>query len=293
MNANSENKQLDSLNCNMTLPRTYLKSLQPQIWLKGEGMKTKINFIVVPMLLIAAYMAITNVSVNAWYSSLNIEILSPENNMIYATNSIPLIFTVNKAINETTIWYNLDGQTNVTISGNTTLTDLQDGWHNVTVYAKSKCTCMCRGTVASRSAIFAVDTTPPNITNIHQSPANDSVYPEDEVKVNATVTDDISGVKQVILFYDVNSSGTWIEENMTNLEGDIWNATIPAFLYGTNVTYAISAEDNVGNAIMTAEMEYGIQYQVIPEFSSLIAVPLFMMASLIAIVAKRRRKTTK
>jgi hypothetical protein len=254
-------------------------------------MKTKISFIVVPMLLVAAYMAITSVSVNAWYSSLRIEILSPENNMIYATNSIPLTFTINKTASW--IGYSLDGQANVTISENITLDDLQDGWHYVIVYAKGKCTCMCGGTVASCRADFAVDTTPPNITNIHQLPANDSVYPEDEVKVNATVTDDISGIKQVILLYDVNNSGTWIEENMTNLEGDVWNANIPAFPYGTNVTYAVSAEDNVGNAITTEEMGYEIQYQVIPEFSSLIALPLFMMASLIAIVAKRRRKTTK
>jgi hypothetical protein len=252
-------------------------------------MKTKISFIVVPMLLVAAYMAITSVSVNAWYSSLRIEILSPESNMIYATDSIPLIFTINKV--PSWIGYSLDGQENVTISGNTTLTDLQDGWHCLIVYANATCT--CGGMRASCRVDFAVDTTPPNITSIHQLPANDSVYPEDEVKVNATVTDDISGIKQVILLYDVNSSGTWIEENMTNLEEDIWNATIPAFPYGTNVTYAISAEDNVGNAITTAEMGYEIQYQVIPEFSSLIALPLFIMASLMAMVAQRRRKTAK
>jgi hypothetical protein len=161
----------------------------------------------------------------------------------------------------------------------------------VIVYANATCTCGETG--ASCRVDFAVDTTPPNITNIHQLPANDSVYPEDEVKVNATVIDDVSGVKQVILLYDVNSGGTWIGvENMTMLEGDIWNATIPAFPYGTNVTYAISAEDNVGNAITTVEMGYDIQYQVIPEFSPLIIPPLFMMASLIAIVAYRR-KTTK
>lgn len=254
-------------------------------------MKTKISFIVVPILLMATYMTVTSVPVNAWYSSLKIEILSPKN-MIYATNSIPLTFTINK----TTSWigYSLDGQTNVTITGNTTLTDLQDGWHYVIVYAKGKCTCTCEGTVASCRVDFAVDTTPPNITNVHQLPTNDSVYPEDEVKVNATVTDDISGVKQVTLVYDVNSSGTWIGvENMTSLEGDIWNANIPAFPYGTNVTYAISAEDNVGNAITTVAMGYEIQYQVIPEFSPLIIMPLFMMASFIATVAYRRRKTTK
>jgi hypothetical protein len=252
-------------------------------------MKTKISLIVVPILLMAVYVTVTSVPVNAWYCPLKIEIQSPINNMIYATNSIPLNFTINKVASW--IGYSLDGQTNITITGNTTLTDLQDGWHDVIVYANSTCT--CGGTVASCRVDFAVDTTPPNITDIHQSPANDSVYPEDTVKVNATVTDDISGVKQVTLLYETNSSGTWIEENMTNLEGDIWNATIPAFPYGTNVTYAISAEDNVGNTITTAEMGYEIQYQVIPEFSPLIALPLFTIATLIAAIAYKRRKTTK
>jgi hypothetical protein len=251
-------------------------------------MKTKISFIVVSMLIMAVCMAVTSVPVNAWYS-LKIEILSPKNNKIYATNSIPLTFTINK----TASWiaYSLDGQANITITGNTTLTDLQDGWHNVTVYAKS--TCMCGGKEASCRVDFAVDTTPPNITDVHQSPSSDSVYPEDEVKVNATVTDDLSGVKQVILLYYTNSSGIWIGENMTKLEGDIWNATIPAFPYGTNVTYTISAEDNVGNTITTEEMEYEVQYEIIPEFSPLIALPLFTIATLIAAIAYRKRKTTK
>ena len=141
---------------------------------------------------------------------------------------------------------------------------------------------------------FAVDTTPPNITNIHQLPANDSVYPDDEVKVNATVTDDVSGVKQVTLLYDVNNSGTWMGvENMIKLEGNVWNATIPPFPYGTNVTYAISAEDNVGNNITTEDMGYEIQYQAIPEFSPLIIPPLFTIATLIAAVAHKRRKITE
>jgi hypothetical protein len=255
-------------------------------------MKTKISFIVVAMLLMAVYITVTSVPVNAWYSSLKIEILSPENNMIYATNSIPLIFT----INNTASWikYSLDGQANVTITGNITLSELQDGWHNVTVYAKAKCTCTCEGIVASCTVDFAVDTTPPNITDIHQLPPGDSVYPEDEVKVNATITDNLSGVKQAILLYDVNNSGIWIGfKNMTQLEENIWNATIPAFPYGTNVTYAISAEDKVGNSITTAEIEYEIQEHLIPEFSSLIALPLFTIATLTAAIAYKRRKTTR
>jgi len=67
-----------------------------------------------------------------------IDILSPLN-IIYILRPgeppmpIPLTFTVN----ETTPWigYSLDKQENVTITGNTTLTDLSYGIHSVTVYA--------------------------------------------------------------------------------------------------------------------------------------------------------------
>ena len=42
------------------------------------------------------------------------------------------------------------------------------------------------------------DMIPPNIGNVSQNPLEDNVSPTDEVKVNVTVTDGLSGVKQVI-----------------------------------------------------------------------------------------------
>jgi len=51
----------------------------------------------------------------------------------YYTSNVPLNFTVSELT--TQIKYSLDGQENVTIVGNTTLTGLSDGYHNVTVYA--------------------------------------------------------------------------------------------------------------------------------------------------------------
>jgi parallel beta-helix repeat protein len=61
-----------------------------------------------------------------------ITLLSPQN-VTYTTTSIPLTFTVDEA----TSWisYSLDNQANVTITGNTTLTDLSEGTHYITVYA--------------------------------------------------------------------------------------------------------------------------------------------------------------
>jgi len=61
-----------------------------------------------------------------------ISILSPRNTT-YTTSSVPLNFTVN--VLTSWIGYSLDGQANVTVSGNTTLTGLSGGIHSVTVCA--------------------------------------------------------------------------------------------------------------------------------------------------------------
>ena len=54
-------------------------------------------------------------------------------NQVYNTSTIPLEFTIDEPVSK--IEYSLDGQGNITINGNTTLTDLANGEHNVTVYA--------------------------------------------------------------------------------------------------------------------------------------------------------------
>ena len=61
--------------------------------------------------------------------------LSPQN-QIYTATDVPLTFTVNGPTPQTT--YSLDGQENLTIDGNTTLTELANGDHNLTIYAKDK-----------------------------------------------------------------------------------------------------------------------------------------------------------
>jgi hypothetical protein len=54
-------------------------------------------------------------------------------NTTYNTGDIPLNFTTDEPVNWT--GYSLDGKDNVTINGNTTLTRLSNGSHNVTIYA--------------------------------------------------------------------------------------------------------------------------------------------------------------
>jgi N-acetylneuraminic acid mutarotase len=75
-------------------------------------------------------------------------ILSPTA-LSYNENDIPLTFTLSKAA----LWigYSLDGKDNVTIDGNTTLTGIPKGIHNITVYASD-----ANGIGASQTVNFTV-----------------------------------------------------------------------------------------------------------------------------------------
>ena len=72
----------------------------------------------------------------------------------YTLGNVSLAFTVNKP----TVWmgYSLDGQDNVTIAGNITLTSLAVGLHNVTVYAKDE----FENIAASDTVTFSIAETP-------------------------------------------------------------------------------------------------------------------------------------
>jgi len=82
-------------------------------------------------------------------STPEIALLSPEN-QIYNETDVSLVFTVNKPV----VWmgYSLDSQENVTITGNTTISGLSSGLHNVTVYAKDE----FENTGASETITFSV-----------------------------------------------------------------------------------------------------------------------------------------
>jgi len=80
-----------------------------------------------------------------------ISILSPENKT-YAVEDAPLTF----ALSESTSWmgYSLDGQANITIIGNITLTGLSNGLHSLIVYAKDT----AGNTGASEMIYFNIET---------------------------------------------------------------------------------------------------------------------------------------
>jgi len=85
-----------------------------------------------------------------WGSSPTISIISPENKT-YPVEDIPLIFIVSQP----TSWigYSLDGQANVTITGNTTLSGLSDGSYSLIVYARNT----AGNTGASEMVYFSIE----------------------------------------------------------------------------------------------------------------------------------------
>jgi len=136
------------------------------------------------------------------------------------------------------------------------------------------------------------DTKPPEVTDVSQTPSAGSVSSQDIVEVDATVTDNASGVKEVTLSYASNN-GAWTNVTMLTLLENMWSASIPAFPYGTNVTYIITAQDNAGNTMTTLGTAYEQQYRVIPEFPTLIiALPLFIMSTLLAVAFLRRKRSS-
>jgi len=83
-----------------------------------------------------------------------ISIVSPENKT-YSANTVPLTLTVDEA----TSWigYSLDGQANITITGNTTLTELSDGTHSLVAYASD----VAGNTGSSGMVYFSIETQQP------------------------------------------------------------------------------------------------------------------------------------
>jgi hypothetical protein len=88
-----------------------------------------------------------------------ISILLPENK-VYNASSVLLTFLIYEAFSSMS--YSLDGQDNVTIAGNTTLSELPNGSHNLTVYVTDR----SGNTGASETIYFNVEVPEPFPTTL-------------------------------------------------------------------------------------------------------------------------------
>jgi uncharacterized surface protein with fasciclin (FAS1) repeats len=132
------------------------------------------------------------------------------------------------------------------------------------------------------------DVTSPSVSNVSQDPE----IPDDgeAATITAFVTDAESGVYSVILSYSTDGEQTWNNVTMTNTTGDTYEGQIPGLPAETEVQYEIIAYDNIGNpAVENNAGEYYV-YTVIPEFSSVALISIFLILSLLTTVLMKKSK---
>jgi len=97
------------------------------------------------------------------------------------------------------------------------------------------------------------DVVPPLIGRVSYS----SIVYSAAVKVKVDITDSGSGVRNAALIYSI-SGGELINTTMV-LEGQSFTGAIPAFPFGTVVSFRIFAEDNAGNSQVSSAYNYRVR----------------------------------
>jgi len=126
--SNNPNRQSQILSLEGNLSGLSEGSHTIQAWVKSVSYYRPSDAQTTAEFLLITYSDITHFTT---YLIPSVFILSVESKK-YAVSDVPLNFTANKPVAK--VSYSLDGVDNVTITGNTTLTSLAFGEHNITVY---------------------------------------------------------------------------------------------------------------------------------------------------------------
>jgi len=111
-----------------------------------------------------------------------ISVLMPENKTYY-TSSVSLSFNINEPVSWT--GYSLDDGAIATITGNTTLTDLPDGHHSITVYARDT-----SGKLGSSAKVYFTISEPlfsHDVAVVSVDPSRTEVYEGGSVNITVVV----------------------------------------------------------------------------------------------------------
>ena len=169
-------------------------------------------------------------------------------------------------------------------------TKLADGSYEVRLLVKDRA-----GNIYSAHIIVTVDNTEPTIGEPTISP--ESPTDEDDVTVKMSVTDALSGVKEVILSYSTDGGATWSNMTMTLGPDGYYTATIPRQPAGTTVLYKIYALDKAGNQAVSPKHSYTVKAKPAPPVekpmpisSVIIASTTVGLAVIIALVVLWRRR---
>jgi hypothetical protein len=154
-----------------------------------------------------------------------IHVLSPQNTT-YATNIIALNFTISKP--SAWIGYSLDNSANVTIAGNTTITNLLEGSHHIVIFANDS-----SGSMGSSDPVyFSVRIPVHDIAVIDVVPSVTQVFQGEVVNVGITVKNNGTEPEtfNVKAYYDNAAIGI-----MTNVFLNPSSTKILTFSWNTSV----------------------------------------------------------
>ncbi|MEM3388301.1 MAG: DNRLRE domain-containing protein [Thermoproteota archaeon] len=155
---------------------------------------------------------------------------------------------------------------------------LTEGSHNWSVEAIDNL-----DNAASWNGVFTltVDTAPPTVSGL-TAPSN-PVFGEHTV-ITCQVSDLLSGVKDVSLYYSIDGGSSWTRVTMVLQEGG-YTGSIPSQMFFKEVQYYVEAVDNVGNETRTPVSKYTVGIPI-----WLYATLLALILVIIAILLLRRRK---
>lgn len=112
------------------------------------------------------------------------------------------------------------------------------------------------------------------------------------VRVSLNVTDALSGVKSVTLYYTIDDGASWTTLIMNySISIGLYEALIPGQQAGTQVKFKIVAYDNAGNNATVDGEESHCIYQVIPELlSKATMLTLLILITIPLILIRKKRK---
>jgi parallel beta-helix repeat protein len=203
-----------------------------------------------------------------------ITVLSPENKT-YASKNVALTLTFNKP----TFWigYSLDSQINVTISGNTTLTDLSEGPHSITVYANDT-----SGNMGYSDSIhFSVDTVIPVVQIL--APEN-TTYSANSVQLTISVNEPASWMG-----YSLDGQANQTLQAASTTISNLADGAHSIKAYANDTAGNTGASETVHFTINTEEPEFpGEPIPWIP-IAAIVAVVIVVVAVLVYFLRFRKK----
>ncbi|MGQ9479619.1 MAG: OmpL47-type beta-barrel domain-containing protein, partial [Thermoproteota archaeon] len=124
---------------------------------------------------------------------------------------------------------------------------------------------------------LAVDNAPPTVSGL-SAPSN-PIFGE-STTVTCEVSDALSGVKEVKLYYSANGGSSWTEIAMA-LQTGRYTGSIPSQMPFTSVQYYVEAVDNVGNKYQTAVATYSVGIPMWLYIAVIVIIVILVAAALL------------